>query len=133
MGQLKTIQFQDRDGSNTYTVPINPNAVDLNDEDVVTVNRTLDGAPIMQISAYDSRARELIWPAYNYNHNGYADMVVELRSYAGQQKQINLRAIDVPEWGWKNIKVVDFERRILNNVGSLRYGFVMTFIFEESV
>lgn len=131
--QLNRVQFSDQDGSNIYTVPINPVAATLIDSSDVVVTRTLDGAPIAQYSTFDGRIRTLTWANFSDSNTNFASLEAELKSYKGQLKRINLRSIDTPSFGWKNIIITNVSTKILDNSGRLRHNIVLEFIFTEQI
>jgi len=133
MPSLNRIQFSDTDGSNIYTAPINPSAVRLEDNSEVAVKRTLDGAPVVQYSTFDGRTRSLAWGNFTDTNVNFAALEVELKSYVGTAKRLNLKDIDTPGRGWKNIIVTNVKTKIMNNQGNLRHNLVCEFVYTESI
>lgn len=129
---MQRIQFSDTDGSNVYTVPINPNFFDPVDNDEYQLLNPIDGSPIRVTTTFDSRVRILRWPAYPVDNSTFMGLVSELNSYNGQNKRINLGDIDDAfSYGWRNIKVIDV-KTTLNPGGRLMKTLEVSYVYTES-
>lgn len=105
-------------GSDPYTFPINPQAVDLKDSFDVVGIETMDGAKAYQQAIFDSRPRMLVWKGVSA-HSGAAlnveSMVASVRSWIGSIRYINFRDLDIIDrsWPvantWKKCRLVDLK------------------------
>lgn len=129
---LNRIKFRDRNGSNEYEVPINPDSWQNDDSVDYDLIETIDGAPIQMFASFDQRERSFVWPNYPNSNSTYTAMVSELKGYKGKQKQLDTQDIDYLSHGWKNIRVTDVST-VPSRGGQLRYSLVLKYVFEEDI
>lgn len=133
MTALKKIKFRDSDGSNEYTVYVNPSSANLQDGTQSNIRRTLDGAAVLQVSVLDNRERTLVWDAAPTTLSAYDTMITTLKAYNKTKIQIRLEDIDVPIWGWREILVTNVGTNTVSAGSRVRQQVVLNFIFLEPV
>jgi len=89
MALTNRVTFKNEDGTNVYTVPINPSSVNIptSDEGAMTIYQIIDGDPVF-FDKPDTRTHSLIWE--NLPYDKYNSMVNTLLTYSKQFKLLNL-------------------------------------------
>lgn len=129
---LTRITFRNTDTTGSYTLPINPDTFDPVDSADFQLIETLDGASARVTSTFDSRVRNLKWPAYPTSNATFLAMVSVLKGYKGLEKQIYLGTLDdIFSYGYRNIKICDV-RTILQQGGDTRLALELDYIYTSS-
>ncbi len=134
------ISFRNIDNSNVYSVPINPLSVDIGDSTDYSVAGVLDGSAIRVTSSFDNRVRKLTWDAFEYGSSSGAGvrfdgMLSELRTYKGQNKELNLQTIDIDlSRGYKSIFVDDVKTTTVRGASkNIRIVLEILFRYTEAI
>jgi len=133
MSTLTKIKFRNTDEGNEYSCLINPSAIEMFDDYQINTQNILDGCLAVSSAPYDSRVRTLQWQSFSQDDQRWTAMATELRSYSGQNKQINIGTVDIANRGWKDIQVVNVSTKLLNNEGKVRYSIVLEYIYKDKI
>jgi len=125
---LQRIRIKDvgaADGT-AYTFTINPSAVDLSDDDDMKLLSVIDGAPVRMVSTFDDRSRKMRWSKFPSAHANFSALVSVLKSYKGDDKEINFGTVDYASFGWRQIHI-DNVAITTEDGGDLKLNMELTF------
>ncbi len=134
------ISFRNTDESNEYFCDINPLSVDIGDSTDYSVAGVLDGSAIRVTSSFDNRVRKLTWDAFEYGSDSGAGVrfdaqLSELRTYEGQNKELNLQTLDLDlSRSYKSVFIDDVTTTIVRGASkNIRIVLEILFRYTEAI
>lgn len=125
---MQRIRFKDVDSldSTAYTLSINPDSIEFIDSSAFTLIETVDGAPVRSVKSFDDRPRQMSWPPYPSSNSVYMAMMVILKTYIGENKEIHLGDLDYGSFGWRQVHIDDIDVTTSSG-GILRLPMILKF------
>lgn len=99
------IQFSNTsDGSDPYTLPVNPASYSCGEYVKVVSQNILHGAPAWQEAAWDGRIRSLFWTGFYVStaddSSGFAEQVFVMEGWKGSIKYVNFNNLEDLNTNW---------------------------------